>query len=540
MDGRIRFPLTVVGVFLLFIGLASPGAAEKTSRASKNGPASFRPATEKKDSAALARELDRLINQRLQGEQVTPSGRSDDAEFLRRIYLDLTGHIPPADKVVAFLDSKEPDKRARLIDELLASSDYGKHQADVWQALLVKRSSDNRALQTQPLVTWLEENFNQNKPWDKLVSELLTASGPQDKNGAVTYFLGNNTVDKINDSVAKLFLGVQLQCAQCHNHPFTDWKQTEYWHMAAFFMKVQAQRVLPANRQNGSPGVTEGPSVRRGRNALPESAKVLPPKFLQGEQPEVKSDEPLRPVLAGWLTASTNPYFARAMANRTWAHLFGRGLVNPVDDMHEGNPASHPELLEELARQFAANQFDLKYLVRAICLSEAYQRSSKPTAENAEASPALFSRMAVKVLTPEQLFDSLVQVVGPPNQQPQGGRPGAVGRLPNANPRTFFVNFFGVEDGSDPTEYQAGIPQVLRLMNSPMMNNGAKLTKLIEGANSSAEVIEKLYLNTVSRRPTPNEMDRMQAYVKKSEPPRKAYADLLWALLNSSEFTFNH
>jgi Protein of unknown function (DUF1553)/Protein of unknown function (DUF1549) len=539
MHGRKRFPLALAVLSAGLIGILGLAAANKDSRASKAGPAPFSPATDKIDSVALAKSIDRQIDQRLQADQVKPSGRSDDAEFLRRLSLDLTGHIPPADKVGAFLDSKDADKRVKLIDELLASSDYGKHQADVWQALLVKRSSDNRALQTQPLITWLEDNFNQNKPWDKFVSELITATGTQDKNGAVTYFLGNNTVDKMNDSAAKLFLGVQLQCAQCHNHPFTDWKQTEYWHMAAFFMKVQVQRVLPANRQTSPPGVSETAAVRRGRNALPESAKVLPPKFLQGEQPAVKSDEPLRPVLAAWLTSQTNPYFARAMVNRTWAQLFGRGLVNPVDDMHDGNPASHPELLNELAGQFAANQFDLKYLIRSICLSESYQRSSKPNDSNAEASPALFSRMAVKVLTPEQLFDSLVQVVGQPNRPIQGDRP-AAGRLPNANPRTAFVNFFGIEDGSDPTEYQAGIPQVLRLMNSPMMNNGAKLAKIMESSQAPAEIIEKLYLNTVSRRPTAKEMDRLQAYLQKSETPRKAYADILWALLNSSEFTCNH
>ncbi len=493
------------------------------------------------DSAALSKVIDQHILKRLQNENITPSPLADDAEFLRRADLDLTGKIPTRERTVAFLADTDPNKRARLIDELLASGDYGKHLADIWQALLLPRVSDNRAVQREPMIKWLEQNFNANKPWDQFVKEVLTATGTQDKNAAVTFFLSNGTVDKMTDNVTRVFLGVQLQCAQCHNHPFTEWKQTDYWHFAAFFLKVQADPVRPNQAQrNATPAVQEVDRPRRGRNALPQSAKVLAPKFLQGNEPKVESGKPLRPVLADWIASPGNPYFSKAMVNRTWAQLFGRGLVNPVDDLQDGNQASHPELMAELAAQFSASGFDLKHLVRSICNSQAYQRSSKPHAQNGEAGPELYARMAIKVLSAEQLYDSLTLVVGAARAGAGPARGGMGGRGGPANPRAAFVAFFNVED-ADPAEYQVGIPQVLRLMNSPMMNNGSALGKVLKDASASpADVIDQLYLGVLSRKPGKIELEKLQAHVKKQSEPRKGYADILWALLNSSEFTMNH
>jgi hypothetical protein len=488
--------------------------------------------------------VDRHLDKRLGAEGVPPSPLASDAEFLRRVYLDLTGHVPPADKVAAFLDNHDPEKRAKLIDELVAGPDFGRHLADIWQALLVPRTSETRRLSQEPLTKWLEERFNANLPWDRMVRELLTAEGNSEDNAAVTYYLGHQLqVDRLTDNVTRLFLGVQLQCAQCHNHPFTGWKQAEYWGMAAFFLKV---RVAGNPRQ----AVRRGNGVElhengRGRPArLPDSAKVVPARFLQGAAPAVAGDAALRPILAEWLVSPRNPYFARAMVNRAWAQLFGRGIVNPVDDMHDGNVPSHPELLRELTEQFAGHNFRVKFLYRVLCNSRAYQRTSKPTDANAEAGPELFARMAIKPLTPGQLFDSLVEVVGfEPGQQMFRGkanRPPAL-RGPNANPRNFFIAFFNLEDGSDPTEYQAGIPQVLRMMNGPMFNNAIyRLLPDLRG-DGPAAVVERLYLRTLGRRPTPAERDRLAAYVNQQGDQRpQAFADVFWALLNSSEFVLNH
>jgi hypothetical protein len=532
-----RLTATVSLLFLLAtLGLARPSEAKKSTLPSL-------PSGTQLDALALARHIDQSIAQRLQTEQVQPSPRADDAEFLRRVYLDLTGTIPAAEKAAAFLDSQATDKRAKLIEDLLASPQYGRHLADIWQALLLPRSSDNRRLSFDPTIQWLADGFKANKPWDQMVREILTATGDMDKNPAVAYYFANPTADKLTDNVTRVFLGVQLQCAQCHNHPFTEWKQTEYWGMATFFSKVRREgRPNQAAKQGGTLGITES---GRGKQAqLPESAKIVPAKFLQGEQPQLNTTQAYRPVLANWLTSPRNRFFSRAMVNRTWAQLFGRGFVHPVDDMHDGNVASHPELLADLAEQFAVHGFDLKYLYRAVCNSQAYQHTSKPFAGNEEAAPELFSHLAIKVLTPEQLYDSLAQVVGTGDRMAGRGRKaqaqGNVKGQPN-NPRAAFVAFFGVEDGSDPTEYQAGIPQALRLMNSPNLNNLTSLAPLLKSGRDPASIIEHLYLAVLSRRPTPAESERVSAYVRRHQnDSRQVYGDVLWALLNSSEFTLNH
>ncbi len=523
----------------------SKSAVEK----SKTDKPVLRPSLTGQLSAAdLARQIDQAVAQRLAAEKVKASPLADDAEFLRRVTLDLAGHIPSAQKTVEFLDSKDPGKRAKLIDELLASDEYGKHMADVWKDLLVKRNSDNRFVQFDPLIEWLTKYFNSNKPWDQMVRELLTAEGSQEENGAVTYFLANSTLDKMTDSTTKVFLGVQLQCAQCHNHPFTDWKQTEYWGMADFFRNVKLTGPRNPNKQEGSPGILESRTVKGRKTPLPDSAKTVPAKFLGGPQVKLDGKEKVRPVLAKWMTAAENPYFSKAMVNRTWFQLFGRGLVNPVDAMDGANEPSHPQLLVDLADQFASSSFDLKQLYRAVCNSETYQRTSKPVAGNAEADPSLFARMAVRVMTPEQEFDSLLQVLAP-GQDPRSFKPAGLrkGKMPmmgkyqNFTMRSQFVVFFETEDATDPTEYQDGIPQALRLMNAPGLNNAFVLNVMLRTGKSPNEIIDNLYMTTLSRRPTSGEREHMAAYVAKHKNEvREGYADVLWVLMNCSEFVMNH
>jgi hypothetical protein len=534
--------IATMSAFVLLLGglsFAAPGDKDKAKKPAVKLPP---PSGVRMDHTTLAKFIDKAIADKLKAEGVTTAPLTSDAEFLRRVYLDITGHIPSGDKAAAFLDDKDPNKRSKLIDELLASEDYGKHLADIWQALLLPKNSDNRRLDTAPMAKWLEENFNKNQHWNTMVHDLLTASGPQDKNGAVTFFVANGTVDKMTDEVTKVFLGVQLQCAQCHNHPFTEWKQTEYWGMAAFFMKVQAQNANQAAKAGNAPTVAEVDNVRRGKNALPESAKILPPKFLAAETPNVSRTGPVRPVLADWLTTAQNPFFSKAMANRIWSQYFGRGVVNPVDDMHDDNPPSHPELLQELANQFAKNDFDVKYLIRAICNSQAYQRTSKLSGKDSDPAPNLYAKMAVKVLTGEHLFDSLGNVLGRQEGRAAGeARKGAMGKGgPGGNQRAVFVAFFGADETASVTEYQSGIPQALNLMNSPRINTAVQANPLVRSGSAPEVVIEKLYLSTLSRRPTSTEIEKMTAHVKKADAPAKGYSDILWALLNSSEFTLNH
>ena len=488
------------------------------------------------DFRPLTKKIDEEINQRLAAEKIPASRKTDDAEFIRRLYLDLTGVIPSAEKAAEFIDSKDAGKRAKAIDDLLAGPAFGKHQADIWDNLMFQRTTDNRAVKKEPLTEWLEKQFNDNVSWDKIVTEVLTSTGSQDENGASTFFLASLSADKMVDATSKLFMGIKMECTQCHNHPFTGWKQNEYWGMAAFFMKVRIQGNTKNAKNGGTPGVME--NARGRQRNLPISAKNVPAKFFQGEEPKVSASEPMRPVLAKWLTSPENKFFSRAWANRVWGQLFGAGIVNPIDDMHDERVPSHPELLQELAKQFAQSGFDVRFLYRAICNSDTYQRTSKPVPGN-EKDTTLFSHMNIKALTPEQLYDSLTAVLGEPGRDARNRqKPAANAKRGPVGPRDGFIAFFETGDNSKATDYDAGIPQALRLMNNPYTaRNSSNVARAIARGTSAEQAIEKLYLHTLSRRPTPEEMKKLSAYVAKNSD---GYGDILWALLNSSEFTLNH
>jgi len=519
-------------------------AKAKAKEARKKTETAQRPTPghgQKLDAVALTKVIDQEISRRLKEEGVPVSPKADDAEFYRRLSLDLVGTIPSHEKILAFLDSKDPNKRAKAIDELLADERFGKFYGEIWAGMMMPRESNNRRLSNVPLQTWLANEFNKNVPLNTLVADLLTSKGNQDENGAVTYFIGNPTVDKITDSVSRMFLGVQLQCAQCHNHPFTDWKQKEYWGMAQFFMKVRlTANPNQAAKKGIAPGILESDKTPNKKNMLPESAMKVSAKFLGGAEPKMTSSEPYRPVLAKWLASPDNPYFARAMVNRFWHHVFGRGLVNPVDDMHENNTPSHPELLSALTEQFKTSGFDLRYLLTAICNSEAYQRTSVPSSSNSE-DHTLYSHRTVRAMLPEQLYDSVVTVLGADKASKRDAGPYKKGG--GGSVRDQFVNFFRVVEEPDVTEYQSGIPQALRMMNSNFTNNvTAAVNRSIKlaGSNDPAKVIEQIYLTGLSRRPTADETRRMTEFFQKHATPANAYNDMLWAILNTSEFVLNH
>lgn len=504
--------------------------AKKAEEARKAAQAARAARTSTFDPTAAAKLIDTHIDKKLAAAKIEPSATCTDEEFLRRAYLDLTGVIPTPEKAKAFLDDKAADKRAKLVDELLADPNYGRKQADIWTAKLFTKDSGNRLVQRQPFYKWIETEFNANRPWDQFVNTVVTATGTVDEHPEVTYFLSNRSIDKLTDTTSQHFLGVRLSCAQCHNHPFTTTKQTEYWGLAAFYSKVNPERPKNANQggDNTKLSVTEGNTKTRLKDFFPESTKTVPPKFLAGDEPKLGSSMPYRPALAEWMTSAKNPFFARAMVNRTWAQLFGRGIVNPVDDMIDTNEPSHPELLAELSSRFADGGFDVKGLVKAIALSKTYQRTSKPTTANKDDADH-YSHQTVRVLTPEMLYDSLTRVIG---TQPAGKGPNPKG--PNLTPRDRFVEFYlaGAEEPTA-TEYEAGIPQALRLINGRATQPSA--IKLI-GTSRGAEAFEKIYLTTLSRRPTADEVKRLTEYVAKGGTPAEAYGDILWAVLNSSEF----
>lgn len=491
------------------------------------------------DPPDLAAEIDRLVDAKLHERGTSPAEQATDAEFLRRAYLDLHGTVPTRERAEAFLSDRDPQKRSRLIDALLASPRYGEYLGDVWQGYLISPLADDPQALADRLRPWLATQFNTGT-WDRTVSDLLTASGKMEENPAVCYLVEGRLprgVPDLTDLTSRYFLGVRLTCAQCHDHPFVSWKQQDFWGMAAFFTQVQTPRRA---KQIYELGIVDDPKVTLA--TLKDAGAIdgftpHPPTFL-GDAAMPAGSGTNRAALAKWLTSPQNPYFARAAVNRTWRRLFGRGIVQPVDDMHEGNAPSHPELLDLLTRRFVESGFDLKSLTRAIMLSRAYQRTSRPGAlapAAADQQAALFGRMAVKVLSAGQLYDSFVTILGAPTK--------AAGVDARRGARPEFTQFFGDAADPDPAAYRRGIPHLLRQMNSGQFagrNLDALVERLATPGRADDDVTSDVFLTILSRRPTPDERAQFHAYAAKAASRRDAYRELAWVLLMTSEFSLNH
>ena len=503
--------------------------------------------------AAVAKKLDRIIDEKLRAAKIPPSPLADDAEFFRRVTLDITGRIPSATEAEAFLVSKDSDRRAKIIDSLLQQPEYGQNFATEWVNAFrrISMNTTGRRLGMLPDYTQkLGKALHAGRGWDELVREALAYTGPYTKNTPEPVFTFLNfdmnaeiSIPTLTGNLSQVMLGVQLQCAECHNHPYSDWKQTDFWGLAAFFknLKIVNGGLGDQIDKKTSPGDTVAITIPGGgaRNA----GKKVSAKFMLGEEPRLDAAKPQRPVFADWLTSRENPFFARAYVNRTWAHLFGRGFVNPLNDFNDANPPSHPEALELLAGEFAASGFDVRHLVRCICLTEAYQRTSRPTPEN-EKDVALFSHMAVKVMSPEMLYDSLcVALEVPEIIAPAEPKLKAVdSEMGPQSVRARFVRFFrGISASEDRTEYTFGVPQTLRLMNQANFKDGGKIVDrlLKEHPTEHERILDKLFLNTVTRRPDEEERQQYLAFVKRQSSPQVGFNLVLWTLLNSPEFVLN-
>lgn len=532
--------------------------------APKNPPISIEPRLPVAglDSAEIARQIDAHIEARLKGENLSPAPLCDDAEFLRRVHLDIAGVIPTADAAAAFLGSSDSDKRAKLIDELLAGAEYGRHFADLWcDRINMKDLPVNR----EPFVNWLAACFNANRGWNEIVVEMLTAEGQFNvitrgkRLGSVdprALLVLLNTEDGVGKGPnpawlagesGRLFLGVQLQCAECHDHPFTEtWKQTDFWGFAAFFSRLESQNQQPNGRHWVERPALENVSIAIPETALKNVGQTVPARLLGAEADyHLSEQEILRQSLARWITAKDNAYFAKAMANRMWAHLFGRGLVNPVDDLRPDNPPTHPELLELLAGELNRSEFDLKHLIRCLCLTNAYQRTSISPEENGRES-SNYDRMPVKMLPPGVLYDSLKRATGWPELKlglPE--RKTKLTVLTTFTPREIFVDFFRSSQGmeADPLQNDHGIPQALKLMNAYQLNQLAPIVQQIaESASGPEDAIERLYLTALARRPSSDEVSLIESHLTKHRdvPMEQNYNAVLWVLINTAEFIGNH
>jgi hypothetical protein len=498
-------------------------------------------------AAEVAAQVDALLARQLAAEGVTPTPCSDDAEFLRRVSLDLIGRIPTEAEARTFLDDPSPDKRLALIEQLLHDPEHGYHFANTWRALLIPEADTDRQVRyfQAGFEAWLRERRTSRDGFDDIVRDLLAvpiASPDQPPQFVLTDLRAPNAIAyiaskdadaaKIAANSVRLFLGIRLECAQCHDHPFDHWTREQFWNQAAFFAGLQRR-----GRGAFSP-LTEAAGRR---TIMPmESTESVPAAFLVGDA-DVPSESPPRTAFAEWLTSADNPCFARAVANRLWGQMLGTGIVDPVDDIHAANPPSHPEILSLLEQSFVDSGFDLDFLFRTICLTEAYQRTSA-TAGGSAADARTFAQMPVKALSGEQFFDSLLIALG--NETPADrARPG---REDDPVRRRYLDQFASQGVFRDP---ETSVLQTLTLMNGPLLSDGTapesgpRLQQLLGDASLNTAVrIESLYLASLSRRPDPDEQVRLVEYVDSGEPaesPRRL-GDVLWMVVNSAEFRWNH
>jgi hypothetical protein len=515
-----------------------------------------RGAEEDKDVRALADRIDQRIAAGW-GPDVKPAPAAAAAEFFRRVHLDLAGRIPSVTEIRDFLEDDRPDKRRIWVDRILAGaaddSSYRdahvNHFANVWRAALLAQTNQQALFQQPALEQWLRQRLKGGAGYDQLVRELLTqptagnpglpvAIGTPGDASPVAFFQANEfRPENLAGSTARLFLGVSLECAQCHNHPFAEWTREQFWEYAAFFTDVP---------QPGRPGQAAQPAARlqRGEIKIMGTEKVVKARFLDGSEPQWEGAG-TRPTLVEWMTSSKNPYFARAAVNRMWAYFFGTALVGQSETGRDEGPTAHAQLLDELARAFADHKFDVKFVIRAITTSQTYQRTSAvshPSHKNAR----LLARMPLRGLTPEQLFDSLA--VATEYQEPPGaGDPFIALRGNPQSPRgQFLAKFPGQEERTD---YQTSILQALYLMNNEFIaertsaKSNRTLATLAAQRTSTARKVESLYLVVLSRKPRPEESERFVKFVDAGAAAGdagKALADVFWVLLNSPEFLLNH
>jgi hypothetical protein len=514
----------------------------------------------------LHQRIDQLIAAAVPDFAKHAAGPCSDEEFLRRIYLDLTGTIPPAEQARAFLQNPSPDKRSKLIDRLLASPECARHLATVFDVMLMERRPEKYLPQAQWL-EYLRTSFGSNKPWDQLTREILSADGtdPHLRPAAKFFLDREGEPNQITRDIGRLFLGMNLQCAQCHDHPLIEeYKQDHYYGLMAFLNRTflftdKAKNVtVLAEKAEGEVSFqsvfdpakvtkTSGPRV-------PGGLVVKEPKFDKGKEYEMAPANGIRPIpkfsrraqLAAQVTHPDNVAFNRNIANRLWALLMGRGLVHPLDMDHPANPPSHPELLALLAEEMAAHRYDVKGFLRELALSQTYQRSSQLPPGEKEAEPGRYLVATLKPLSPEQLAWSLMQATGLTDTERL-----ALGK--NATEESLharldgrvrpFLTTFGGRPGTSP-HFEATLEQALFLANGSLVRDllvprpGNLMDRLAKLAGRE-DLAEELYLSVLTRRPTPEERKELDEYLK-GKNANAALREFLWALLTSAEFRFNH
>lgn len=490
----------------------------------------------------VVERVDTILQELWKKHQIEPAPLADDEELVRRLYLDLVGRTPTVYEIRTYFDQKSSRRFEELVDRLLASPDHASQMAAVWRSFLIPEGVDLTAFGgVESFDRWLAERFGKNQPYDQTVRELLLAEGRLSRSGPLLFYSAAKLdPDQLASRTARVFLGMRLECAQCHDHPFEPWTQQDFWSLAAFFAQISRPQ---ANLQAVT-AVMQVRDITRGEVKLPDTDAVVEPRFLNRAQMEDGlAAQARRKQLALWITAAENPYFARATANRVWDLMFGKGIVDPVDNLGVQHPPCSPELLEALASQLIEHKFNLRELFRTVTLSKAYRLSSAaPTVD--ENRQKWFAQMSVKSLTAEQVYDCISVATLLDGTASSSFN---VERFGNAD-REQFLQLFRTPAGRK-TEYQAGIPQALTLMNGTLIDSATGLSS--SGILKSLEApfftnpqrVEVLYLATLSRRPRPAEWEQLREIIPDNAtgiPLKEGLADILWALLNSAEFTMNH
>jgi hypothetical protein len=517
----------------------------------------FLPAREKFTwtDVPLTNPIDKHLYSQWKSLRLTPSPLADDSTFVRRIYLDVLGILPTADEARAFLDDRTQDKRERLIGALLRRPEFADFWAQKWSDLL---RNEEKALDRKGVRVfhqWIRDAIASGKPLNEFAREIIAARGSTYQNPPANLYRSLREPYARAEAIAQVFLGIRLQCAKCHNHPFERWTQDDYHEFAAFFGRIDYRVVENNRRDRLDKHEFDGEQIvylhRDGGLKHPRTQEVMSPRLLGSMSPTVVGD-PLQ-TLADWVARPENPYFAKAQANRVWFHLMGRGLVEPIDDFRSSNPAVNEELLDDLAKRFAASGFDLRSLARLILTSRTYQLSSSPVATNGD-DELHFSKALVRPLEAEQLLDAIAQVTGSQPRfdgYPKGTRAGQVAALAQdrrskrGGDAERFLKAFGKPERLLTCECErledVGLSQAFQLLTGEMLQEMLgdpqnRIGNVMDLRKSDTEIVEMLYLSALSRRPTAEESQRLGAFIAKAKGRREALEDVTWGLVNAKEF----